>query len=137
VTTGFACNPGAGSFSVFVWVKGGAPGQVVLSQDKGANWLLAAAPTGVLTTELKSSRGGSLVSPAVITDGSWHRAGFVRDGADRILYVDDVEVARDAVTALAGSTGGLYIGAGANLAAGSFWSGLIDDVRIYNRAARP
>jgi hypothetical protein len=38
---------------------------------------------------------------------------------------------------LAASAGGLYIGAGMNLAPGSFWSGLIDDVRVYNRAVQP
>jgi hypothetical protein len=38
---------------------------------------------------------------------------------------------------LAGSTGGLYIGADKSLEGGSFWSGLIDDVRIYDRAVSP
>ena len=33
--------------------------------------------------------------------------------------------------------GGLYFGAGKTLDAGSFFSGLIDDVRIYNRAVIP
>jgi len=32
-------NPADGAFSVLAWVKGGAPGQVVLSQIAGANWL--------------------------------------------------------------------------------------------------
>jgi hypothetical protein len=32
---------------------------------------------------------------------------------------------------------GFHIGAVANLEAGSFFSGLIDDIRIYNRAVRP
>ncbi|OHB63875.1 MAG: hypothetical protein A2Y76_14860 [Planctomycetes bacterium RBG_13_60_9] len=63
--------------------------------------------------------------------------GFVRDGADRILYVDDVEVARAAVAALEGSTGGLHIGAGKGLEPGTFWSGLIDDIRLYDRAMKP
>jgi hypothetical protein len=30
-----------------------------------------------------------------------------------------------------------YIGTGKTLDAGSFFSGLIDDVRIYNRAIKP
>jgi hypothetical protein len=29
---------------------------------------------------------------------------------------------------------GLYIGTGKAMEAGTFWSGLIDDVRIYNKA---
>ena len=32
---------------------------------------------------------------------------------------------------------GLYIGTGKAMEPGSFFSGLIDDVRIYNRAVRP
>ncbi|MHC4070675.1 MAG: LamG-like jellyroll fold domain-containing protein [Planctomycetota bacterium] len=35
------------------------------------------------------------------------------------------------------ATGGLYIGAGQDYAAGTFFAGLIDDVRIYNRAVSP
>jgi len=33
--------------------------------------------------------------------------------------------------------GNLYIGAGSTLTPGSFWKGLIDDIRIYNRVAKP
>ena len=73
----------------------------------------------------------------MVTDGNWHRLGFLWDGSDRILYVDDVEVARDTQTGLGSSEGGLYIGAGKNLDPGSFFSGLIDDVRIYDRPIEP
>jgi hypothetical protein len=51
--------------------------------------------------------------------------------------VDGVEVAKGAQGTLAGSTGGLYIGAGKNLEPSSFWTGLIDDVRFYDRAIKP
>ena len=140
VSTAFVVNPSKGPFSVFAWVQGGAPGQAILSQDKGTNWLMAGDPDGVLATGLKESerKGKPLVSAAVITDGAWHRVGFVWDGSDRILYVDDVEIAMDAVTSLGGSTtGGLHIGAGKGREPGSFWSGLIDDVRIYNCVVEP
>ena len=68
-----------------------------------------------------------------------HRVGLVWDGSYRTLYVDDIEVARDMDIQgdLEGSDGGLHIGAGKNLEPGSFWFGLIDDVRIYNRAISP
>jgi hypothetical protein len=46
-------------------------------------------------------------------------------------------VAEDEQDDLGGSYGGLYIGTGSDLAAGTFLSGLIDDVRIYNRAVSP
>jgi YD repeat-containing protein len=139
VATELVCNPAAGPFGVFAWVKGGAPGQVILSQAGGANWLMASASDGALVTELKSSgrTGKALKSVTSVTDGAWHRVGFVWDGSSRILCVDDVEVARDTQASLAGSAGNLSIGAGSTMAPTSFWKGLIDDVRIYDRAVKP
>ncbi|MHC4484881.1 MAG: LamG domain-containing protein [Planctomycetota bacterium] len=139
VRTPFVLNPADGPFSVFAWIKGGGSGQVVISQIDGANWLLTDQQGQVLTTELKGSgRSASpLQSQTVITNGSWHRVGFVWDGTSRILYVDDVEVAKDTQPGLESSDGGLYLGAGKDLNAASFWSGLIDDVRIYDRAVTP
>jgi hypothetical protein len=90
-------------------------------------------------TELRGSgrSAGLLQSQTVITDGNWHRVGFVWDGSQRILYVDDMEVAIGTQSGLGSSEGGLYIAAGKTLDAGSFWSGLIDDIRIYNLAVMP
>lgn len=138
-STDFVLNPAYGVFSVFAWVKGGAPGQIVLSQIDVANWLLTDSTEGNLMTELRSSGrgGGPLLSQTNITDGNWHRIGYVWDGANRILYVDDVAVVQDTQDSLEGSNGGLYIGCGKAMEAGTFWSGLIDDVRIYNRAVTP
>ena len=88
-------------------------------------------------TELKSQRGGSLVSSTIITDAGWHRIGLVWDGTSRMLFIDGVQVATDAMTSLSASTTGLHIGAAGALTPGSFWSGLIDEVRIYNQAVKP
>ncbi len=139
VKTGFVCDPWAGPFSIFAWVMGGTPGQTIVSQAGGANWLMASAPDGALMTELKGSgrTAAPLLSNVEITDGAWHRVGLVWDGANRILYVDDIEVAKDTQTNLVSSAGGLYVGAGKGLAPGTFWSGLIDDIRVYDRAVEP
>jgi len=140
VSAPFILNPAAGPFSVVVWIKGGAPGPAVLSQIGGANWLCTDLSEGKLMTRLRTTgRGGNvpIVSETVVTDGNWHRVGFVWDGSYRTLYADDVEVAKDTQPGLEGSAGGLYIGAGNNLEPGSFFSGLIDDVRIYDRAITP
>jgi len=139
VSTPLVVNPADGPFSVFAWIKGGGAEQAIISQAGGVNWLAAGTSQGKLMTELKSSGrlGSSLFSETVIIDGEWHHVGFTWDNSTRILYVDDVEVARDAQAGLVGSTGGLYIGAGSNPGSGNFWSGLIDDVRIHNRAVKP
>jgi hypothetical protein len=124
--------------SVFAWVKGGAGGQVILSQASGANWLRVDAQ-GCLLTELKAAGRlyRDLTSATVVTDGAWHEVGLVWDGTKRLLFVDGTEVAQDTQPSLAGATAGLNIGTGATLAAGTFWSGRIDDVRLYNRVVKP
>jgi hypothetical protein len=142
VSTFPVLNPADGPFSVFAWVKGGAPGQAIISQTGGANWLLADPSEGKLQTGLSRPAGGRyvpqpLISEFIITDGNWHRVGLTWDGSDKILYADGAEVARDTHAGLENSEGGLYIGASRNLDAASFFSGLTDDVRIYDRAITP
>ena len=142
ISTPFVFDPASGAFSVFAWIKGGAPGQVVISQRGTlweANWLCAGPSDGALMTELKGTGRWDrpLASASIITDGNWHRVGLVWDGTNRILYVDDVAVIRDTQSDLGSSNAGLHIGAGRGLEPGRFWSGLIDDVRIYNRVVTP
>ena len=144
VSVPFVLDPSEGPFSIFAWVKQGAPGQAIVSQsgdDGGANWLSADPSAGTLMTELKPAgrRGKPLGSSTVITNGEWHRVGLVWDGAYRVLYVDGVGVSADTnpQTGLDGSTGGLYFSAANDLSPTGFWSGLLDDVRIYNRVVTP
>ena len=94
---------------------------------------------GNLMTELRNSGrdGCPLQSQIIITDGNWHRIGLVWDGTYRSLYVDDILVAEDTQQGLIGSVGGLNIGCGSDASAGTFWSGLIDDVRVYSRTVYP
>jgi L-ascorbate metabolism protein UlaG (beta-lactamase superfamily) len=145
VSTPFVSNPADGAFSAFAWVKGGAPGQVVMSQTDGAGsgeiWLGADPLQGKLMTGLVPPPAGRFVlqplkSESIVTDGQWHHVGFVWDGSRRYLYVDGAEAAKDAgaLAPLKSATGGLNIGAAKTLEAGTFFSGLIDDIRIYNVA---
>ncbi len=146
IRTSNVLNPSTGPFTVFVWAQGGRPGQVILSQSNqpgpGEDWLGTDPSTGALLTNLiDNSRGARLLaSETVITDGVWHLVRLVWDGSYRHLYVDGREVAADGerkLGVLKHSAAGFNIGAGKNLELGSFWSGLIDDIRIYNRAIRP
>jgi len=140
VITGAIPNLAERPISVLAWIKGGAAGQVVISQsDGGVNWLLADPSEGNLMTELKSPRraGKPLQSQTNITDGNWHRIGFVWDGFNRKLYVDGLVAAEDTQDGLGISDGGLNFGCDKTMEASTFWSGLIDDVRIYNRVVIP
>ncbi len=141
VVTKPVLNPANGSFSVFAWIKGGAPGQAIISQTDGKSWLRTDSVGGCLMTELKdAARGGTpLFTEESITDGAWHRIGFVWDGSCRHLYVDGLQVAIDIapLSSLENASGGLYFGAGSTLAPGTFFFGLIDDIRIYSRIVNP
>ena len=80
VATDPVLSPADGEFSVFAWVKDGAPGQVLLSQTWVANWLCTDSVDGYAMTELKGSgrsSGGHLLSETKVTDGTWHRIALV------------------------------------------------------------
>jgi L-ascorbate metabolism protein UlaG (beta-lactamase superfamily) len=139
VSTPFVLDPSAGPFSVFAWIKNGQAGQAIVSQIGASNWLSINSATGCFGTELKVTGRSSkpLWSTAVVTDGSWHRVGLVWDGTSRILYMDDAEAIRDSAGTPASFKTGLYLGSGSGLQPGTFWSGLIDDVRVHLRAIKP
>ena len=139
VITGPVLNPADGPFSVLAWIQGGAWGQAVISQQGGANWLSTDSSGGYLMTEVKGQgrSDGSLLFETTITDGEWHRIGFVWDGSNRTFYVDSIAVAQGMQDSLRSSSNSLYIGTGKAMEPGTYFSGLIDDVHIYNRALSP
>jgi hypothetical protein len=139
VSTPFMFDPSKGSFSVAAWIYGGMPGQVIISQtgDFGETWLGVDASEGKLLTGFCDIYFDPLESEAVVTDIQWHHVALVYDldVFHRRLYVDGVLVAEDStIVAGAPSNGGLYIGASKDLEAGTFFSGMIDDVRVYQQA---
>jgi hypothetical protein len=137
VSAPFILDPSAGSFSVFAWIKSNARGQVIISQtgESGARWLWTDPSYGRLTTWLMHPPFDLLMAGSTITDNQWHHVGMVYDciRLKRYLYVDGIEVARD-TNPVGGvnANGGLYFGADKTLQAGSFFSGLMDDIRIYD-----
>jgi hypothetical protein len=72
-------------------------------------------------------------SAASYLDDAWHHVAMTWDASNYILYVDGkiVNSASGACTAASG-TYSLKIGASGNL--GQYFSGSVDDVRIFNRA---
>jgi len=137
----FVLDPSDGTFSVFMWVKTNSADKAIVSQrgTYGVNWL-AIDEEGRLVTELQGSgRGAAPLPPAaVITDNEWHRVGLAWDGAYRTLYVDDLEVVKDtSPQSVTGADGGLCFGVDQNLSNDSHFCGLIDDIRIYDRAIEP
>ncbi len=48
-------NPGDGLFSVLARIKGGTPGQTVISEPSGVDWLGTDPSEGYLMTELTNA----------------------------------------------------------------------------------
>ena len=150
VDTDFALNPATTSFSALAWIKGGQPDQAIISQADtyrtvpgvnitvpGSVWLGVDSNQGGLMTDLMGNYFESLGSDSVITDGQWHHIGLVYDldTMKRHLYLDGEQVVVDAdFVGGVETTGVLYIGAGPDLDPGNYFSGLVDDVRIYEKA---
>ena len=101
----------------------------------GKIYVVGSVTNGLVAPPLGRNVPQPLVSESVITDEQWHHVGFIWEGSHRHLYVDGTEVAKETNTLapLKSATGGLYIGAGKNLDAGTFFSGPLDDIRIYNQ----
>jgi len=69
-----------------------------------------------------------------VADNQWHHVAGVYDGTQGIIYIDGIlDVAQAATGQLNASDFNLYIGENSQ-ATGRYWNGLIDDVRLYNRA---
>jgi hypothetical protein len=130
------------SFSAFAWIKGGAPNQAIIAESNSSGYTLLMADHigGNLMTTFLWFPNNYLHSEVNITDGQWHHVGLVwDDGArSRTLYVDHMEVAKAMGNPRRFSaSGGLRIGASGAPINANFWSGLIDDIRIYQVALSP
>ncbi|MEV4314353.1 LamG-like jellyroll fold domain-containing protein [Actinocrispum sp. NPDC049592] len=90
----------------------------------------ASRPTSYLTI---SSADRSVTGPTALPANTWTHVAVTYGSGTYRLYVNGTEVANAAVTgSMAASTGALRIGG--NNIWGEFFTGAIDDIRIYNRA---
>ncbi len=141
VELGTLLDPEDGPFSLVAWVQGGGSGQVILSQGNTAKNTITMLGTNdqgaLMTTVTDGGRGTSdLVSANIITDGQWHQVGLIWDEVYRSLYVDGTLVAQDtdSLYSLKSSNKIWQLGTSGNKAQGTFWMGMVDDVRVYNIA---
>jgi hypothetical protein len=141
VNTPFVSNARLEPFSMFAWMKSDSNKyQVVISQKAFWNLLAVDSEGNLMTSAWASDYGKFIYSDEKITFGQWHHVGLVWDGRIKSVYLDGIEVAQAIVTdaPAAGVHGNTELNIGTSLHSKTyFFSGLIDDVRIYNRAVTP
>ncbi|MHC4326825.1 MAG: LamG-like jellyroll fold domain-containing protein [Planctomycetota bacterium] len=91
--------------------------------------------TNSTSPEWMASPNGSATD---LFDGEWHHTASVYDGAEKVIYLDSVEIVREAATGRIGigeGTGRVLIGGGRDVDPMVIeFGGLIDEARIYDRA---
>ena len=127
---------GSNDFTISAWIKHGSAGSThrgIYSKGSGYNSdgieFYIASDTGKLRV---LNNNTSRNSTAIVSDNNWHHVAAVREGTSLKIYVDGV----------AESFSGFFSGdlsSNSNAAIGCrngyyFFSGIIDDLRVYKRA---
>jgi len=142
-----------GAITLAAWVKPESfsqnDGRIITKATGTAEndhfWMLSTVASGgqfVLRFRLKTNDGQNtttlIATQGTLAVGQWTHAAATWDGTSMVLYKDGVEVGRVAkagTAVTANATLGISIG---NHLAGTTgnraWDGLIDDVRVYNKA---
>jgi hypothetical protein len=112
-----------------------------VQRDPGAYFLYASSSYGSLRPEgggTFSGRWASLSSHTAIPVNRWTHLALIYDGTTLQLYVNGVQAAsqtRTRTVSIQSNVGPLSIGG--NRLYGQFFRGIIDEVRVYNRALSP
>jgi hypothetical protein len=94
--------------------------------------LNGSTPTAVPSAYI-SPATGNLLAPSALPLNTWSHIAVTYNGAQMSFYLNGTLVSSTAVTgAITASTDALTIGG--NAYSGQNWNGLVDEVRIYNRA---
>jgi hypothetical protein len=124
------------------WIKtpgfGSTSWAGIIGNGDGAWRMSRSASTG---NALHMGVGGATVSgnayfdgSKTVTDNEWHHGAGVFDGTHATIYVDGVQDVQISATGqLASSTYDVVIGTNAQYLTSRLFTGMLDDVRIYNR----
>ncbi|GLF95223.1 laminin G domain-containing protein [Streptomyces yaizuensis] len=121
-----------GAYAVEAWVRPRAAGGPVVARWSGTasqgGFQLRITDTGKVVLD---HSGGTLTSDRTISADTWAHIAASFDGTAATLYIDGVSSGSKALPASGDESALLHIGAKAG---GPFYSGTIDEVRIWNRA---
>lgn len=139
--TGYKGIAGGASRTCCAWVKPVTVTGEIMGwgpDTTGNKWIIRVNENGTLRAEVS---GGNIYGTTVLTDGNWHHVAviLVNDGTPDIsevrLYVDGVlETTGGSVSCLVNTGSSVDVRIGVHYSLLRYFNGLIDEVRIYNRA---
>lgn len=139
---GYKGITGGASRTCAAWIKANSPSSQIMnwgSAETGAKWAIRVNENGTLRAEVA---GGYIYGTTSLLDGNWHHIAvvLVDDGSSNIdeavLYVDGYReteyggVLSCPVNTIEGASAVI----GTNITKSVFFSGLIDQVKVYDRA---
>jgi len=108
----------------------------ILHRETDAYYLHVSSPQGSLRPAGGATYNGSesyVASPSVIPLNAWTHLAVTYDGTMMKLYVNGVQVASKAASGTI-ETNSNPLRIGGNVPYGQYFEGMIDEVRVYNRA---
>jgi len=127
-----------GQITVAAWIKVTAfdkTSQAIVTKGSNTSWRLQrSASTNFV--EFDCNGVGIVVGKKNVNDGQWHHIAGVYDGSRKIyLYIDGTRDDFQNVSPNNISTNSAHVYIGGNSeASGRWFNGIIDEVRVYNRA---
>ena len=120
------------------WVRPTAGGDwktVMLKEQPGqlAYALYSSTDNGRPSGHVFTGGDRAVNGPAALPNNAWSHLAMTWDGLTSRLYVNGTQVASGALTGTA-ATSALPLRIGGNTVWSEWFSGLIDEVRVYNRA---
>ena len=109
---------------------------VLKERTGGLAYALASSDTSAAVGYIRTTSDQTVTAPSPLVLTTWTHVAVTYDGSTLRLFVNGAQVSSRAVSgAVTTSSGVLRIG-GSSLG-GVYFSGLVDEVRIYNRALTP
>ena len=131
VDLGNPANLQPGTVSLSVWFKTTATGGRII-RKRTYGYGLDVLPTGKISFWINNAAAArfTATSPNAYNDNAWHHAVGVYGGSMVKLYIDGLQVASANAGAIFYGAGAIAIGKDGDYN-GSYFKGLIDDVRIF------
>jgi hypothetical protein len=104
----------------------------ILNYGNLQNILGSAITLASYNGQLMTTQAGDHVKAGNAADGQWHHGAMTFDGSVHRLYLDGVLVANKTMSVNAISPSFFWIGRGTG--SSSYWSGLVDEIKLYNTA---